>query len=224
MSRGEKSRQAPAPTGQALQRTLLQEAEGLGLPPPPSVWLKGVGTHLELLFQWNQRYNLTAIRDPLEAIRRHALEAWEAVSHFSIFPSSCGLADLGSGNGFPSIPLLLSHPGKGFLFETRSAKAAFLRAVLRETGLLDRVEVREARFSHLQDLPAEVEVVTLRGFPEPLTWVRELPSAPQIRGIMAWLSLDDARQAQGQGNPAFTWSTYPLTTHPSGAVLVGKRL
>lgn len=221
MKGGGKNR--PAPTGSALQRALLQEAEALGLSAPPLGWLRGVGTHLELLFQWNQKYNLTAIRDPLEAIRRHALEAWEAVSHLATFPTSCGLADLGSGNGFPSIPLLLAHTGKGFLFETRSAKAAFLRAVLRETGLLDRVEVREARFSDLLDLPSEVGIVTLRGFPEPLTWVQVLPSAPQIRGILAWLSIDDARLAQEQGNPAFAWSTHPLTTHPSGVVLVGKR-
>ena len=61
--------------------------------------------YLELLAKWNKTYNLTAIRDPLQAVSHHLLDSLAVVRELS--DRGGALADVGSGGGLPGIPLAI---------------------------------------------------------------------------------------------------------------------
>lgn len=107
------------------------------LVPPPAI-LPQLSTYLDLLLKWNARTNLTAIRDPEEIVRRHFGESLFAARHLAADTPT--LLDLGSGAGFPGVPIALLHPGiKVTLAESQHKKASFLREVVRDLGLSTEV-------------------------------------------------------------------------------------
>jgi 16S rRNA (guanine527-N7)-methyltransferase len=88
-----------------------------------------LSTYLDLLLKWNARTNLTAIRDPEEIVRRHFGESLFAALHL---PPADTLLDLGSGAGFPGLPIALLHPEtRVTLAESQNKKATFLREAVR---------------------------------------------------------------------------------------------
>jgi 16S rRNA (guanine527-N7)-methyltransferase len=90
-----------------------------------------LGRYLDLLLFWNQRINLTAIRDPETIIDRHFVDSLAVIPHI---PADAGtLADLGSGPGFPGAVIALARPALAVtLVESIHKKAAFLEALRRE--------------------------------------------------------------------------------------------
>lgn len=97
--------------------------------------------YLELLGKWNQTYNLTAICDPNDMVSRHLLDSL-AVLPFIKGPA---VADVGSGAGFPGIPLAVASPAlEVVLIESRGKKARFLRQAIRLLDL-SAVEVAATR-------------------------------------------------------------------------------
>ncbi len=121
--------------------------------------------HRNLLEIWGRRMNLTAIRDPAEIAHRHFLEGVQAGELLRRFRAAGTLLDLGSGNGFPGIPIRVVHPEASpiVLVESSRKRAAFLRAVLRELGWNDsRVLVRRIGSARdLEDSPCDI--FTTRG-------------------------------------------------------------
>ena len=65
--------------------------------------------YIKILLAWNDKVNLTAIRDPLEILYRHFCECMFA--GFSVPLEKGRLADVGSGGGFPGLPLKILRPG-----------------------------------------------------------------------------------------------------------------
>ena len=97
--------------------------------------------HLDLLDEWGERMNLTAIRDRPSQITKHVLDS------LSVRPFLRGarIADVGSGAGFPGIPLAILEPGRRFtLVESTGKKCRFLEHVRDALGLAN-VEVVQAR-------------------------------------------------------------------------------
>jgi 16S rRNA (guanine527-N7)-methyltransferase len=126
----------------------LSEAEIVRLLVPYSIESKPVApklaVYLDLLLRWNARTNLTAIRDPEEIVRRHFGESLFAGEHLGQ-PLPETLLDLGSGAGFPGLPIALAHPGIVVtLAESQGKKTAFLREAVRALELKN-VEVWAAR-------------------------------------------------------------------------------
>src|SRR5271154_2997170 len=78
--------------------------------------------YMKILLTWNDKINLTAIRDPLEILYRHFCECMFAAT---VLPVENGrLADVGSGAGFPGIPLKIIRPElQVFLIESNMKKA-----------------------------------------------------------------------------------------------------
>lgn len=101
-------------------------------------------TYERELVEWNQKFNLTAIRD-IESIRtKHYLDSFSCVLAWKANPPS-RLADVGTGAGFPGIPLKILYPNMHVtLIESVGKKAMFCQHVVRVLGL-ERVEVVQAR-------------------------------------------------------------------------------
>ena len=94
--------------------------------------------YLNLLLKWNERTNLTAIRDPAEIVQRHFGESLFLARH--VPRSAKTLLDFGSGAGFPGVPVQLARPKLAVtLAESQNKKAAFLRETIRVLGLSTRV-------------------------------------------------------------------------------------
>ncbi len=93
--------------------------------------------YLALLLRWNARTNLTAIREPEQIVRRHFGESLFAGCRLGeVVGAEAEVLDLGSGAGFPGVPVQLLLPGvKVALAEAQGKKVAFLREVVRELGL-----------------------------------------------------------------------------------------
>ena len=97
--------------------------------------------HLDLLDEWGQRMNLTAIRERDQQVTKHVLDSLTVLPHLR----GERIADVGSGAGFPGIPLAVLAPGKHFtLIDSTGKKCRFLEHVRDELGLAN-VEVVQAR-------------------------------------------------------------------------------
>lgn len=111
--------------------------------------ITSINTHLDLLVRWNQRMNLTAVRSPQEMVTRHFGESLFAASHLLSRDSTQEVFDLGSGAGFPGLPLKYWAPGVQMtLIEGHGKKATFLREVGRALNL-PRLTVLNARAESL---------------------------------------------------------------------------
>jgi 16S rRNA (guanine527-N7)-methyltransferase len=98
--------------------------------------------------------NLTAIREPAEIARRHVVDALAAVGPLRD-RGIRDFADLGSGGGFPGIPLAVAlGTAQGLLVESVAKKAAFLAAAVDAVGLTGRVGVAAVRAEALAADPA----------------------------------------------------------------------
>lgn len=95
--------------------------------------LPQLSVFLDLLLKWNARTNLTAIREPEQIVRRHFGESLFAGRHLDLCDT---LLDLGSGAGFPGIPIAILRPEIHItLAESQNKKATFLREAIRTLGL-----------------------------------------------------------------------------------------
>jgi 16S rRNA (guanine527-N7)-methyltransferase len=84
------------------------------------------------LAEWNQRFNLTAIDDPVEAVRKHLLDSLSIHAHLR----GRRVADVGSGAGFPGLPLAVADASRAFtLIEATRKKALFLEHARAKLGL-----------------------------------------------------------------------------------------
>ncbi len=133
-----------------LQSDLAAGLAGLGLSSlAPDVRTRLID-HVRLLLAWNEAINLTAIRSPEAALREHVLDSLAAVPVLR-GRALDALLDLGSGGGFPGIPLALVLPARRtLLVESVAKKAAFLTAaagiVAGDAGrAADRCLCREVR-------------------------------------------------------------------------------
>ena len=120
--------------------TLLDGARALAL-DLDEAQLARLVAHLDLLDDWNTRMNLTAIRDRPSQLTKHLLDS------LTVLPYLQGerIADVGSGAGFPGIPLAIVEPHRYFtLIESTGKKCRFLEHV-REALELKNVEVVQSR-------------------------------------------------------------------------------
>jgi 16S rRNA (guanine527-N7)-methyltransferase len=141
--------------------------------------LQQISTYIDLLLRWNARINLTAIRAPEEIVTRHFGESLFAAKHLFPIPTTghveAGLSpvsagqsdaspshviDVGSGPGFPGLPIKIWNPSLHLtLIESNQKKATFLREVIR-TLTLTNVNVFASRAENHP--PATADVATFR--------------------------------------------------------------
>lgn len=113
---------------------------------------QGLLDYLALLAKWNNVYNLTAVRNPLEMVTLHLLDS------LSVLPYIEGesLLDVGSGGGLPGIVLAICLPGlQVTTIDAVQKKAIFMRQVKGELGL-DNLQVVNARVESYEAEPFEM--------------------------------------------------------------------
>src|ERR1700693_1836518 len=131
-------------------------------PTPEQVSI--VQRYMAALMAWNEKVNLTAIRDPLEILYRHFCESMYAAA---ALPLQTGrLADVGSGGGFPGLALKIARPElQVFLIESNVKKATFLAEIVRELGFKD-VRVLVSPYEELGEEVAPLDFVCSRALGE----------------------------------------------------------
>jgi 16S rRNA (guanine527-N7)-methyltransferase len=121
--------------------------------------LENISKYIDLILKWNRRVNLTAIRDPEEIVTRHFGESFFAATQWLVPEKHESVIDIGSGAGFPGLPLAMYSPKAAVtLIESQGKKAAFLNEVIFALGL------RNAKVfnSRAEDLRTQGDLVTLR--------------------------------------------------------------
>src|SRR5215216_7465818 len=100
------------------------------------------------LLEWNQKFNLTAIRDSQSIRTKHFLDSFSCVLAWKDAPPN-QLIDIGTGAGFPGIPLKILYPNlKLTLVESVGKKAMFCQHIVRVLGL-EHVDVIQSRAEDL---------------------------------------------------------------------------
>jgi 16S rRNA (guanine527-N7)-methyltransferase len=122
-----------------LNEQLADGIRRMGL-EPTAAQCRQFSSYIDLLRQWADKINLTAIVDPLAIIDRHfcdSLALWPALglTTLSAIPNTTRLLDVGSGAGFPGVPLKIMAPQIGLtLLEPRQKRAAFLQVLIAALG------------------------------------------------------------------------------------------
>ena len=119
--------------------------------------------YLELLLEWNEKFNLTAITDKDEIEEKHFIDSIELVKFFDVKNKT--LLDVGSGAGFPGIPLAIVEPTLNItLLESNGKRVSFLREVIKELDL-ENVEIIQGRSEEL-GTREKYDIVTARAVKE----------------------------------------------------------
>jgi len=151
--------------------------------------------YIDILLAWNDKVNLTAIRDPLEILHRHFCESMFAAP---AVPMENGrLADVGSGGGFPGLPLKIIRPNlQVFLIESNIKKATFLAEVIRELGLSE-ARVLVNRYEELTEDVAPLDFVCSRALGDFGPFLEWAASGPVLASqVVLWVGARDVEEIQ----------------------------
>ena len=111
-------------------------------------------TYLEELKKWNRAYNLTGLKTDRDIIIKHFLDSLLFVK--ALPPEALTLADIGSGAGFPGIPIKIMCPDiTVFLIEPTQKKAVFLQHICSKLQLKN-VEIMDKRIEEVKGLQVDV--------------------------------------------------------------------
>jgi len=181
----------PAPPSAAVIRRALGEFK---IPTFDDQVLQ-IQQYIKILLTWNEKVNLTAIRDPLEILYRHFCESMYAAEAIPL--KNGRLADVGSGGGFPGLPLKIVRPGlQVFLVESNIKKVTFLAEVIRELGL-SGAQVLARRYEELGEEVAPLDYACSRAlgeFPAFLEWARSQQIA--AKQVILWIGGRDLEEIQ----------------------------
>jgi len=204
--------------------------------------LENISTYIDILIRWNSRINLTSVRQPEEIVTRHFGESLFAARHLFPIPSpgeprrigvaanqpvspSLHVIDVGSGAGFPGVPIKIWDPDLHLtLIESNHKKATFLREVVRALTFTN-VDVFTGRVSDFQESGNKHggDVVTLRAvehfdlvLPEAARLVR---SSGCLAILVGQAQLDRARKLA----PALQWDAPVKLPHSSSRFLIKGR-
>jgi 16S rRNA (guanine527-N7)-methyltransferase len=163
-----------------------------------------IADYVRLLVRWNQKVSLTTITAPREILTRHFGESLFGAQVAGIRAGR--LLDVGSGAGFPAMPIAMLAPGiRETLLEPNVKKAAFLAEACRHLGLVNRVQVVRAR---LEEFPAPEQLFdfitsrAVRVTPDFLKKCRQmlLPGGT----LVLWIAEEE--MASLQENRDWSWS------------------
>lgn len=111
--------------------------------------------YYELLIEWNEKINLTAITEQSEVIEKHFIDS---ILPYKSFKEGCSIIDIGSGAGFPGIPLKIIRPDLNItLLDSLNKRINFLNMVINELKL-DNIVAIHGRSEDVAKMPKYREV------------------------------------------------------------------
>ena len=183
--------------------------------------IEQIQRYMALLMKWNDAMNLTAIHDPLEILYRHFCESMFGATLLPV--GGRRLADVGSGGGFPGLPLKIARPElEVCLIDSNVKKATFLAEVVRELGLLG-ARVLVSRYEELDEEIAPLDIACSRAvgeIPQFLAWAASERIGAQT--VMLWIGGRDLDEARVSSD----WSWQEPVAVPQSLrrfILVGSR-
>jgi 16S rRNA (guanine527-N7)-methyltransferase len=205
----------------------------LDLPLTP-VQLDQISIYIDLLLRWNARTNLTAVRDPESIVTRHFGESLFLARRLLSAPDFSGplttdhrplttVLDIGSGAGFPALPMKIWAPNIALtMIESNHKKAAFLREVSRALTLTD-INVVAERAETLVDRLPPADLVTLRAVEKFETVVPLATRFLAPNGRLAFLIGSSQLKSLAALTPAISWlPLIPIPTSSSRVVAVSE--
>src|ERR1700722_611550 len=169
---------------------------GYGLAAVPGLAAK-VGLYIDLLLRWNRKIALTTVTDPAEVVNFHFGESLFAASRYNLENSR--LADVGTGGGFPGLPLALAIPTLSVtLLESNLKKCASLAEILRKLAIRNAT-IFPGRMESFGPSTEKFDFITARAFGQ----FDELRSWAKVtlieRGkLVLWLGREDAEHISAQ--------------------------
>jgi len=208
--------------------------------------LKNISMYIDILLRWNARMNLTAVRQPEEIVTRHFGESLFAARH--LFPQpelhnasgeprppqpsaafersgnghTTSIIDVGSGAGFPGLPIKIwAAPTHLTLIESSQKKATFLREVSRALTLTN-VDVFAGRS---EDFSGAGDIVTVRAVER---FHDALPIAARLVNPTGRLALLIGRRQMSRARdlaPTFHWADpIPIPLSDARILIIGQRI
>lgn len=177
------------------------------------------GAYFELFVRWNERTNLSAIRDEDGILSRHFLES---IGCARLLPQGIAtLLDFGSGGGFPGVPVAICREEIAVvLAESQGKKAAFLQEVVRVLGLKARVAHGRA-----ETLSEAFDCVTLRAVDRMEAAVQAAASLVRTGGQMVLMTTrEDLAGFVTAAGVGFEWDEgRPLPGSEKGILALGRK-
>jgi len=201
----------------ARLNVVLQEA---GLEPLDSQSARRFGIYYSLFIRWNERLNLSAIRDEQGILSVHFLESI-AVARCLPNGITC-LLDFGSGAGLPGVPIAICRPEiEVTLAESQGKKAAFLEELLRVLGLNANVHAGRA-----ETLGAVFDCVILRAVDR---MPKSVEAAVNLVSPNGWLTLmttaAEFERLKDAAGPQFHWAEPKRLPNSDSRILaLGRRI
>lgn len=120
--------------------------------------------YMELLKEWNEKINLTAITEDMEIVKKHFIDSISILKS-NVIGKGTSIIDVGTGAGFPGIPLKILIPDlKVVLLDSLNKRIKFLNTIIEELGLTDisTVHGRAEDFSKINSYREKFDVATAR--------------------------------------------------------------
>jgi len=150
----------------------------------PEKLINDISIYIDILIKWNSKVSLTSVRDPREMVSRHFGESFFLAETLIGSRWQGTVADVGSGAGFPGVPVAMYCPTADVtLIESQGKKAAFLNEVIYALKLKNARVFRE----RAEQFSGQVDFVTLRAvekFDEALSIALELVRPGGRIGLM----------------------------------------
>jgi len=196
------------------------------IPSPPHL-LEYFKIYHQLLLEWNRRVPLISRQDEPRIVTRHFLESIGLLTLID-FPLRARVLDIGSGGGFPGLPLKIVRPDlEMILVESKAKKARFLEKVVEELGL-SGIQVIPARVEFLTDQIDSFEIAVTRAVSDVTTvirWLIPFVSSSPLRCVMIkGKKLDEEMQAlQTQPLPiSYSYQIVPYNPFPKYMTLLSS--
>lgn len=188
------------------------------LEPLPDATYEQLSAYVQLLYRWNARMNLTAVRYARTLVELHIGECLHAAQ--LIPPEVSSVLDFGSGSGLPGIPMQIARPQAAITFaESQAKKASFLRECVRELHL-GAARVHSGR---VEDLPADqtFDLVAMRAVDRMDIALRA--ALPRIGRYCMVLTSKSEAESVKSALPTILWTQYPVPTTEQRVILLGSK-
>ncbi len=186
---------------------------------PDAALFSSIRSYIHLLLLWNGKMSLTSIEDPEEIVKLHFGESFFAGNALAIAQGR--LADVGSGAGFPGIPVRMRAPALQLtLIESNAKKAAFLSEVLRKLDLR-QAEVLNIRMEDVAEETIPFDFITARAVGDHkglLKWARRHLQASGR--LILFVGADDATELSNERN--WRWNQIRIPHSRRRVLLVGS--